>query len=153
MSPRSVIVIGAGIGGLVAAALLSAAGLQVTVCEAMAEPGGKLHEAMLPGAAIDAGPTLFTLRPVFERIFAEAGARLERHLALQRLDCLARHFWADGSRLDLFDDPVRNESAIRDFAGPKAADGYARFRQRAKRTFETLDDSFMRVPQPGLYGD
>jgi 1-hydroxycarotenoid 3,4-desaturase len=149
---EKIVVIGAGIGGLVAALLLAAAGLDVTVCEAAAGPGGKLREVDAGGVAIDAGPTVFTLRPVFETIFAEAGARLSDHLTLERLDVLARHGWEDGSRLDLFADAARNEAAIGNFAGAAAAAGYAKFAARAKRIFETLDAPFMQAEQPGLLG-
>jgi 1-hydroxycarotenoid 3,4-desaturase len=150
--PEKIVVIGAGVGGLVAALLLAAAGLDVTVCEAAAGSGGKLREVGVGGVAIDAGPTVFTLRPVFEAIFAEAGARLSDHLTLERLDVLARHGWEDGSRLDLFADPARNVAAIGDFAGAAAAAGYAKFATRAQRIFETLDAPFMQVEQPGLLG-
>jgi len=68
---NKIAIIGAGIGGLVAALLLAAAGREVVVCEAGPSPGGKLREVFLEGAAIDAGPTVFTLRPVFEAIFAK----------------------------------------------------------------------------------
>jgi len=151
MSEKTV-VIGAGIGGLTAALLLAHAGMDVTVCEAAATPGGKLRELDVGGTRIDAGPTVFTLRPVFESILAEAGARLEDHLTLERLDILARHAWDDGAGLDLFADGARNIDAIGDFAGPGAARGYEKFSARAKQIFETLDGNFMQAPQPGLVG-
>jgi 1-hydroxycarotenoid 3,4-desaturase len=151
MSGKTV-VIGAGIGGLTAALLLAQAGMDVTVCEAAAAPGGKLRELDVGGAKIDAGPTVFTLRPIFETVFAEAGARLEDHLTLERLDILARHAWEDGARLDLFADAARNIEAIGAFAGPAAARGYEKFSLRAKQVFETLDAGFMQAPQPGLMG-
>jgi 1-hydroxycarotenoid 3,4-desaturase len=150
--PEKIVVIGAGIGGLTAALLLAQAGLDVTVLEAAAAPGGKLRELKIGEAAIDAGPTVFTLRPIFEAIFADAEARLEDHLTLERLDVLARHAWDDGAQLDLFADPARNIDAIGAFAGSAAASGYAKFSARAKAIFETLDESFMQTQQPGLLG-
>jgi 1-hydroxycarotenoid 3,4-desaturase len=147
-----VIIIGAGIGGLVAALLLAHAGEDVTVLESAPSSGGKLHQNLLGNARIDSGPTVFTMRPVFDRIFAQAGTTLEAHLTLKKLDILARHAWPDGSRLDLFADPARNIDAITTFAGPKAAAGYANFAARAQKIFELLDKPFMQIPQPGLLG-
>jgi len=147
-----IVIIGAGMGGLVASLLLAQAGLDVTVCEAAATPGGKLRQVAAGGALIDAGPTVFTLRPVFEAIFAMAGTRLENHITLERLDCLARHGWEDGATLDLFSEPERSAAAIGDFAGAAGAKGYLAFAARAKKIFETLDFSFMQTHQPGLAG-
>jgi 1-hydroxycarotenoid 3,4-desaturase len=147
-----IVIIGAGMGGLVAALLLAQAGLDVTVCEAAATPGGKLRQVAVGDAHIDAGPTVFTLRPVFEAIFAMAGTRLENHITLEKLDCLARHGWEDGAALDLFCAPERSAAAIGDFAGAAAAKGYLAFAARAKQIFETLDFSFMQTHQPGLAG-
>ena len=145
-------IIGAGIGGLVAALLLAAAGREVVVCEAGPAPGGKLRQVVLDGAAIDAGPTVFTLRPVFEAIFAQAGLNFSDDVVLAPLDCLARHAWEDGSTLDLYADAARNAAAIGAFAGPAAVQGYIEFSRRSQKIFETLDASFMQIPQPGLTG-
>jgi 1-hydroxycarotenoid 3,4-desaturase len=152
MNAHKVVVIGAGIGGLVAALRLAHAGCDVTVCEAAGTPGGKLREMVAGGVAIDAGPTVFTLKPIFEAIFASVGERLEDHLALTQLDCLARHGWEDGTKLDLFGDTTQSEAAIGEFAGAEAAHGYRAFSKRSAEVFETLDLSFMQRQQPGLLG-
>ena len=147
-----VVVVGAGMGGLVAALLLAQAGAEVTVLEAAERPGGKLHQVAVGGALIDGGPTVFTMRGVFDGIFAAVGTSLEAHVRLEKLDVLARHAWQDGSQLDLFAEPARNVDAVAAFAGGAAARGYADFARRARQIFELLDHSFMRVPQPGLFG-
>jgi 1-hydroxycarotenoid 3,4-desaturase len=152
MTSPHIVIIGAGIGGLTAAVRLASAGVAVTICEAQASPGGKLREIVLGNAHIDAGPTVFTMRPIFETIFAEAGTRLEDHITLEPLDILARHAWDDGSKLDLYADPQYNEAAITEFAGAAAGRGYAKFAARAAKIYETLDASFMQAPQPGLLG-
>jgi len=145
-------IIGAGIGGLVAALLLASAGREVDVYETAASPGGKLRVVPLDGINIDAGPTVFTLRPVFEAIFAQAGLNFSDELILHPLECLARHVWDDGAQLDLFAETARNVEAIGSFAGATAARGYTAFARRSKRIFETLDGNFMQIPQPGLGG-
>jgi 1-hydroxycarotenoid 3,4-desaturase len=147
-----VVIIGAGIGGLVAALLLAHAGEDVTVLEAAHDAGGKLHQICVGEQEIDAGPTVFTMRPVFDRIFAAAGTTLDSHLTLKKLDVLARHAWPDGAQLDLFADPGRNAEEFARFAGPAAAAGYQHFATRSRQIFELLDESFMQIPQPSLFG-
>lgn len=139
MQGDRVVVVGAGVGGLVTAALLAARGLSVTLVEAEAGPGGKLRAI----GGIDAGPTVFTLRHVFEEIFAECGARIDDHLTTAPAHLLARHAWGE-DRLDLFADPDESEAAIGDFAGAADARGYRAFRAEAERIFRTLDAPFLR---------
>jgi len=148
--PERIAVIGAGMGGLAAAIRLAHAGCDVTVFEAASAPGGKMRT--LPSAAgpVDAGPTVMTLRPVFEALFADVGAKLDDYVTLHPEHILARHWWSDGSSLDLFADGQASEQAVRDFAGPKAAANFARFSKRAKALFDVFDGPMMRAPRPRL---
>ena len=149
MTQPKVAIVGAGMAGLVAAVDLSARGLDVTVVERGDAPGGKLREVTVGGVRLDAGPTVFTLRGVFEEIFADAGTALTDHLTLKPVDVLARHAWAGTEPLDLFADIDRSADAIGRFAGAAEALGYRAFCARAQRVFNTLDTSFMRAPRPG----
>ena len=81
MSRKRIIVIGAGMGGLAAAVDLARSGAEVTVLERAAAPGGKMREVMVGGAPIDAGPTVFTMRWIFEGLFRDAGHSLEQALS------------------------------------------------------------------------
>lgn len=150
--PDGVVIIGAGMAGLSAAVLLAARGVPVTVVERMAQPGGKLRTVDVGGVAIDAGPTVFTHRPVFERIFADAGADLDDHLTLVKSDRLARHAWQDGSSLDLWADHQRSFDAVSQFAGPAEADGWQRFQREAARIWNALETRFMESPAMGPVG-
>ena len=143
---QRVVIIGAGIGGLCAAALLAARGVPVTVVERMATPGGKLRTVDCDGVAIDAGPTVFTARWIFEAIFAELGADLADHLTLVPSERLARHAWQDGSSLDLWADPARSRDAIAAFAGPAEAQGWDNFRAEAERIWNALEGRYMEAP-------
>jgi 1-hydroxycarotenoid 3,4-desaturase len=144
-----VAVIGAGIGGLAAALDLSARGLEVVVLERAAAPGGKMREvAVGPGARVDAGPTVFTMRWVFEELFDAAGASLSDHLTLHPASVLARHAWTSGGRLDLFADVSRSAEAIGAFAGPAEARGFRAFCDRARRVYRALEGPFIRAPRP-----
>ena len=144
MEKDQTIIIGAGIGGLVSAALLSARGVPVTVLEKEKSPGGKVRQLEVDGAAIDAGPTVFTMRDVIEEIFSAAGSNSDDHLELQRADTLARHAWSREETLDLFADPEKSADAIGQFAGAKAAAGYRSFSKEAERIYKILDRSMLR---------
>lgn len=154
MGTDRVVVVGAGIGGLVAALALARQGLEVTVVERAEAPGGKMREVRIGDARLDAGPTVLTLRGIFEEIFAEAGTSLAEHVALEPVEILARHAWGAGEaeRLDLFADVDRSADAVGAFAGAAEARGYRRFVDRARRVYRTLDGPFIRSSRPSVQG-
>lgn len=145
-------IIGAGVGGLAAALDLTRAGFEVLVFERAPAPGGKLREVEVGGVRMDAGPTVFTMRNVFDELFADAGENLDRHLTLTRADVLARHAWDSSSHLDLFADPNRSADAIWQFAGAREAHGFMRFVAHAKRIYTTLERPFIRASRPSPVG-
>lgn len=144
--PR-VAIVGAGIGGLAAALLLAARGLDVTVLERADGVGGKLRQI----DGIDAGPTVLTMKHVLEGILAEAGETLSAHLVLKPAEILARHAWDSGTSLDLFADLDRSADAVGAMAGRAEARAFLEFSAQARRIHDTLDDAFMRRPKPGLW--
>jgi 1-hydroxycarotenoid 3,4-desaturase len=148
VAKAGVIIVGAGIAGLVAAVDLARQGLRVTLLERAAAPGGKMREIEVGGARIDAGPTVFTMRHVLDGLFADAGTALSDHVTLQRADILARHAWNGRERLDLFADIDRSAEAIGAFAGRAEAEGFRDFCARARGVFATLDGPFMHAARP-----
>lgn len=142
MTAERVVVVGAGIGGLTAAALLAARGHAVTVIDKECAAGGKLRTLGEP--PVDAGPTVFTMKWVFEALFEACGDDVDRAMPAARADLLARHGWGDGSRLDLFADVERSAEAIGDLAGAKEAAGFRAFAAESKTIHDVLADSFMR---------
>ncbi|WP_298468367.1 1-hydroxycarotenoid 3,4-desaturase CrtD [uncultured Erythrobacter sp.] len=140
----TIAIIGAGMGGLASAAMLAARGYDVTVVEKEHWVGGKARTVPVDGKAIEAGPTVFTMRDVFDQVFQTCGARLDDFVNVRRAEVIARHAWDDQEHLDLFADPVRSEEAVGDFAGADAAKGYRAFREDTRKMFDMLDKPMLR---------
>jgi phytoene desaturase len=101
MKTNSVIVIGAGIGGMTAAIHLATHGLQVTVIEKNVRPGGRCDQISRDGHHFDTGPTLLVMPLLYASEFAALGASLPEALELQRVDPSYRVVFDDGSHLAL----------------------------------------------------
>ena len=124
---KKVIIVGCGIAGLAAALKLSYKGLKVEVYDNSDEPGGKLRAIPSLKGPIDAGPTVFTLKPWFDEFFEEIDDRFENHLTISEQSILARHWWPDGSMLDLTADFGETLHSIREFSGEKSAAEFEKF--------------------------
>jgi 1-hydroxycarotenoid 3,4-desaturase len=148
MRAQHVVVVGAGIGGLVAALELASRDLRVTLLERAAAPGGKMRQVVVGGRAMDAGPTVFTMRWVLDELLSDLGENLDRHLALQPASTLARHAWSSGATLDLFADVQASADAIGDFAGAREARGYLGFCRRARDIYAALERPYLRGSRP-----
>jgi phytoene desaturase len=146
----AIAVIGAGVGGLAAAARLAAAGHAVTVYERAESVGGKLGRYTRRTEAgdftFDTGPSLFTLPQVFVDLFADTGAALDRYLDLVRLDPIVRHRFPDGSTLDSCADPVAFAARIDTAFGPAAAEDWQRLWKRAERVWDASWRDVLRRP-------
>ncbi|MBD3665059.1 phytoene desaturase [Sulfitobacter sp. TSTF-M16] len=148
--PSHIAIIGAGIGGLAAALRLASAGLQVSVFDSHTAPGGKMRTVPSAAGPVDAGPTVLTLKPVFDALFADAGARLEDHVTLETEPLLARHFWPDGTTLDLFSDIQASVDTVSRTFGTTAAAEFRAFTARANRLFDAFEGPMMQAATPSL---
>lgn len=151
MTPKKVLVVGAGMGGLAAAIDLARLGHHVEVLERAADVGGKMRQVPVAGTGIDGGPTVFTMKWVFDGLFEDAGYALDDHLTLMPATILARHAWTQGGDLDLYADREESAEAIRDFAGPRDAAGYLAFCRRSAAIYETLRGPFIAGQRPNPF--
>lgn len=148
-APR-VAVIGAGVAGLTAAIDLAHSGASVTVVEGATGPGGKMRTLPVGGREVDSGPTVLTMRWVFDELFDQVGAAAP--VRFVPASVLARHAWMDGSRLDLHADVDASAQAIAAFAGPAEAEAYRQFARHTERIYRTVEGPFLRAQRPSVLG-
>lgn len=145
------VVIGGGIAGLVSAIDARVAGHDVTLLESRAEVGGKVRTDVLEGRPVDCGPTVLTMRWVFDELFRETGAPLEAVLETARPDVLARHAWGD-TRLDLVHEVSSNVDAIAQVFGKAEGEAYRGFAAHTQKIYETALGPFLRSQKPTMSG-
>ncbi len=157
---KRVVVIGGGIGGLATAIRLLGLGYAVTVLERATTPGGKMRQIIVGGKSFDGGPSVLTMPWVLDELCESAGVQRRDLIEISPLEPLCRHFFADGTQLDLFnDEPAdgqcstdasfsRSTEEIRRVLGRQSADEYVRFRRHAARIFRAVERPFLRNPIP-----
>jgi phytoene desaturase len=145
-----VVVIGAGLGGLAAAARLGALGHQVTVCEQAATVGGKLGRYQRDGFSFDTGPSLLTLPAVYRDLFLKTGGPLEDVLDLEAVDPVCHYRFADGLELDIPNAaPHRVARAWDEALGNGAGADWTAFMAHAARVWDVTRGPFLEAPLAG----
>ncbi len=122
-----VVVIGAGFGGLSAAAHLVGNGHEVTVLERESTPGGRAAVVRQDGFTLDLGPTVFTMPELLDEAFAAAGARRDDHVQIDPIDPMYRAVFADGSTLRIRRGREAMSAEITEFAGRREAGVFHEF--------------------------
>lgn len=140
------IVIGAGMGGLAAAAHLAGQGRAVTVIEARGGPGGLAGPLEADGVAFDGGPYLLLDRPGLSWAFEQLGETLEDHVALLPVDEVVRVHGGDGPPVCIHGDLERTVAGI-EARWPGHGERYRRFATRMVGAYQALAP-LQRVAQP-----
>ena len=96
-----VVVAGAGVGGLAAAALLAKEGFEVVVVERNEQPGGRARIWQKDGYTFDMGPSWYLMPEVFERFFAKFGRTPADYYSLRRLSPSYRVYFGPGDAHDV----------------------------------------------------
>ncbi|MCY4304971.1 MAG: phytoene desaturase family protein [Aestuariivita sp.] len=146
--PPQIIVIGAGIGGLTSAIQLAASGYSVRLFDRHQHVGGKIRTSMSDAGPVDAGPTVLTMRHIFDELLGFTNGHLEDHIHLIPQDILARHFWTDGSTLDLYANIEASARAIKEFSGSNSEQEFLRYCHHCRELFQGFYKPMMRAAEP-----
>lgn len=130
----SILVIGAGIGGIAAAARLARAGYRVTVVEKNNRPGGRCDQIVRDGHRFDVGPTIFLMPEVFAETYAALGQRMSDHLDLRRINPTYRIAFDDGAQITLNADLAQMQAQL-EAIEPGSFSGYLRYLVEGNRHY------------------
>ncbi|MFK7805462.1 MAG: phytoene desaturase family protein [Anaerolineae bacterium] len=147
------IVVGAGIGGMSAAIRLAAAGQKVLILEKNEQVGGKMSEIRSAGFRWDIGPSVITMRHVFEELFVTAGRNLDDYLDLQPVEPLTRYFYQDGTVLNISQNLPETLVQIETLGGPADVEGYLAYLAYAARIHRITGPVFIydQPPTPASF--
>ena len=146
----TVVVVGAGLGGLSVAARLAALGHRVEVFEQSEEIGGKLGWFSRDGFSFDTGPSLLTLPAVQRDLFLKTGDPIESVLDVVALDPVAHYRFADGTEVDLPGGGLpRVARALDEALGAGTGAQWTAFQRRAAAIWDVAREPFLESPLDG----
>lgn len=146
-----VIVIGAGMGGMAAAARLKALGHEVLVIERSQTYGGKLARYEKDGFVFDLGPSLFTLPSVYRDLFDRTGKPLDESITLLAPEKAFRYQFSDESNVTLPPaDPGEIAAKLGEAFGGTAQRDWLNLMKRASLAWQLTRTPILESPLTGL---
>jgi phytoene dehydrogenase-like protein len=144
MVGKEIVIVGAGMGGLALALRLAHRGHRVTIYEKTDQIGGRNRKVALNDCEFDGGPTLLMMLEPFERLFKDAGERIEDHLRISKVNPSYRVFYRDGLRLKGLSDQVAMAEQIEAQFGKSEAEGFRRLMLDLKAMYDEAIPLFVR---------
>jgi phytoene desaturase len=142
--PKNIVVIGAGVGGMCAAARLARAGHNVSLYEASDLPGGKCRTEWIGRYAFDTGPSLLTIPAVYRDFFQRTGKQMGFEMELLPVDPSFDYRFHDGKEVQ-FSNLSRKKTlaAITESFGDEAATQWDLILHRAERMWDVSREPFV----------
>jgi phytoene desaturase len=142
--PKKIVVIGAGIGGMCAAARLARAGHNVEIYEASDRPGGKCRTEWIGRYAFDTGPSLLTIPAVYRDFFQRTGKHMGQVMEIEAVDPSFDYRFHDGKSVQFTNLSRKNTLAsITESFGADAAEQWDAVLNRAERMWDVSREPFV----------
>ncbi|ELY40239.1 phytoene desaturase family protein [Natronorubrum tibetense] len=142
LADESVVVIGAGVGGLSTACYLANRGADVHVIEKNEQLGGRASRLEEDGFRFDMGPSWYLMPDVFERFFAEFDRTPSDYYELTHLDPHYRLFFKDGDQVDITPDLERTKAVFEEYE-TGAGDALERYLDKSRENYEVGMEHFV----------
>lgn len=135
MTPKNIVVIGAGFASMAAATLLAKHGYQVTVLEKNDQPGGRARIWQDKGFTFDMGPSWYWMPDVFENYFALFGETVADYYELKRLDPGYRVYYGKDDKIDVPAD-INDLYSLFEEIEPGSSKGLQEFLRQAEYKYQ-----------------
>ena len=141
---KKIVVIGAGIGGMCAAARLARAGHHVEIYEGSDRPGGKCRTEWIGRYAFDTGPSLLTIPAVYRDFFQRTGKHMGQVMEIEAVDPSFDYRFHDGKSVR-FTNLSRKKTleSIASAFGQDAALQWDALLNRAERMWDVSREPFV----------
>jgi phytoene desaturase len=149
LDSESIVVVGAGFGGLSAACHLADAGADVTVMERRDHLGGVAGRIEREGFRFDTGPSWYLMPDTFERFFGRFGHDPSDYYSLTRLDPNYRVFWKDGDSAAVPADRAGQRALFESYE-PGAGDALDAYLDGAAEAYAVGMEEFVYERRPRL---
>lgn len=147
---KTIVIIGAGMGGLTAAIHLAQAGFDVQIFEARSKSGGLASGVQYDNFCFDAGPYILLDRPGLEWAFARIGLDADTELGLRKIEEIYEVEGQEGSRVRFYSDRERTAAGF-ETAWPGSGRLYLDFVARMERIASALRP-MLQVSRPSALG-
>jgi len=139
-----IVVIGAGMGGMIAAARLARGGHEVIVYEASDQIGGKCRTEWIGKVAFDTGPSLLTLPAVYRDFFQRTGKPMGFVCPIEPVNPSFDYRFTDGTSVK-FVNLSRKETlaAITNSFGEESAAQWDQIMHRAESMWDVSREPFI----------
>lgn len=145
---HSVLIIGAGMGGLAAALRLRQRGIDVRVMEMRHETGGLASGLETGGHLFDAGPYILLDRPGLDWAFHSLELELQDHVALRPIEHVYEVQYKDGPALNFYGD-LKKTSERLEQTWPGSGKRYESFVASMTRAHQQLSP-MLHISRPGF---
>jgi len=137
MDRKKIAIVGAGVGGLAAAARLAKQGYPVEVYEKLPKCGGRASLLEDRGFKFDMGPSFVLMPDFFEEVFSYCGESLRDYLDFRALDVHYKIFYPDGAYLSVYHDNERTKEDLEKIETGSGA-AYVKFLKETGRIYNLV---------------